>query len=126
MTSAARGARSSVRASSSMSSSSTPTVGGAAASKTARNRTAFADEECGAFIGGTVRIITLPGVFQPHSDSWLLAEQLREQTLPPRATVLDVCTGSGALAICAAQRGARDVTAIDRSRRAVWTARLNA
>jgi release factor glutamine methyltransferase len=73
-----------------------------------------------------VRIFTLPGVFQPHSDTWLLAELLREQTLPPRASVLDVCTGSGALAICAAQRGARDVTAIDRSRRAVWTARMNA
>jgi release factor glutamine methyltransferase len=73
-----------------------------------------------------VRIFTLPGVFQPHSDTWLLAELLREQTLPPRASVLDVCTGSGALAICAAKRGARDVTAIDRSRRAVWTARMNA
>jgi release factor glutamine methyltransferase len=73
-----------------------------------------------------VRIFTLPGVFQPHSDTWLLAELLREQTLAPRASVLDVCTGSGALAVCAAQRGARDVTAIDRSRRAVWTARMNA
>jgi release factor glutamine methyltransferase len=73
-----------------------------------------------------VRIFTLPGVFQPHSDTWLLAELLREQTLRPRASVLDVCTGSGALAVCAAQRGAREVTAIDRSRRAVWTARMNA
>jgi release factor glutamine methyltransferase len=73
-----------------------------------------------------VRIITLPGVFQPHSDTWLLADELREQTLPPRAAVLDLCTGSGALAVCAALRGARDVTAVDRSRRAVWTARINA
>lgn len=75
---------------------------------------------------GTVRIFTLPGVFQPRSDTWLLAEMLREQTLPPRASVLDLCTGSGALAVCAALRGARDVTAVDVSRRAVWTARLNA
>jgi release factor glutamine methyltransferase len=73
-----------------------------------------------------VRIITLPGVFQPRSDTWLLAQQLREQTLPPRASVLDLCTGSGALAVCAARRGARDVTAIDVSRRAAWTARINA
>jgi release factor glutamine methyltransferase len=73
-----------------------------------------------------VRIITFPGVFQPRSDTWLLAEQLREQTLPPRASVLDLCTGSGALAVCAAQRGARDVTAIDVSRRATWTVRVNA
>jgi release factor glutamine methyltransferase len=73
-----------------------------------------------------MRIITLPGVFQPRSDTWLLAEQLREQTLPPGAAVLDLCTGSGALAVCAAQRGARDVYAVDVSRRAVWTARANA
>lgn len=73
-----------------------------------------------------MRIITLPGVFQPHSDSWLLAEQLRVQTLSPRAAVLDLGTGSGLLAVCAALRGARDVTAVDVSRRAVWTARLNA
>jgi release factor glutamine methyltransferase len=73
-----------------------------------------------------MRIITLPGVFQPRSDTWLLCEQLREQTLPPRAAVLDLCTGSGALAVCAAQRGARDVFAVDVSRRAVLTAQINA
>jgi release factor glutamine methyltransferase len=43
-----------------------------------------------------------------------------------RSSVLDVCTGSGALAVCAAKRGARDVTAVDLSRRAVMTARINA
>lgn len=73
-----------------------------------------------------MRVFTFPGVFQPISDTWLLAEQLRAQTLPPRAAVLDLCTGSGALAVCAAKRGARDVVAVDVSRRAVWTARLNA
>jgi release factor glutamine methyltransferase len=72
-----------------------------------------------------MRIFTLPGVFQPHSDSWLLVNELREQTLPPQATVLDLCTGSGALAVCAALRGAR-VTAVDVSRRATWTTRINA
>jgi len=73
-----------------------------------------------------VRIFTLHGVFKPRSDSHLLAEQLRRQTLPRRASVLDLCTGSGLLAVCAAQRGARDVTAVDVSRRAVWTVRINA
>ena len=73
-----------------------------------------------------MRIFTLPGVFKPRSDSWMLAEQLREQTLPPRASVLDLCTGSGLMAVCAALRGARDVTAVDVSRRAVWTVRINA
>ena len=40
--------------------------------------------------------------------------------------MLDLCTGSGALAVTAALRGARAVTAVDVSRRAVLTARLNA
>jgi release factor glutamine methyltransferase len=73
-----------------------------------------------------VRIVALPGVFRPISDSWLLAQLLREQELPPGASVLDLCTGSGALAICAAQLGAADVTAVDVSRRAVLTTRINA
>ena len=73
-----------------------------------------------------LRLLTLPGVFRPISDSRFLADVLREQTLPPRASVLDLCTGSGILALTAAQRGARDVTAVDVSRRAVATVRLNA
>lgn len=73
-----------------------------------------------------MRLVTLPGVFRPISDSRFLADILREQTLPPRASVLDLCTGSGILAVTAAMRGARDVTAVDVSRRAVATVRLNA
>jgi release factor glutamine methyltransferase len=73
-----------------------------------------------------VRLVTLPGVFKPISDSRFLADLLREQTLPPRASVLDVCTGSGILAITAAMRGARSVTAVDVSRRALLTTRINA
>jgi release factor glutamine methyltransferase len=73
-----------------------------------------------------MRIVTPPGVFRPISDTWMLADVLREQTVGPRASVADVCTGSGALAICAALRGARDVTALDVSRKAILTARLNA
>jgi release factor glutamine methyltransferase len=72
-----------------------------------------------------MRVVTLPGVFRPRSDTWLLAAHLRAQ-LRPGATVLDVCTGSGALAVAAAQAGARAATAIDVSRRAVLTARINA
>ena len=73
-----------------------------------------------------VRLVTPPGVFAPISDSRFLAEVLREQTLPLRASVLDLCTGSGILAVTAAMRGARSVTAVDCSRRAVLTTRLNA
>ena len=72
-----------------------------------------------------MKLVTLPGVFAPISDSRFLADCLREQTLPPRATVLDLCTGSGILAVTAALRGARPV-AVDVSRRAVLTVRLNA
>jgi release factor glutamine methyltransferase len=71
-----------------------------------------------------MRIATLPGVFRPISDTWLLADALREHA--PGARVLDVCTGSGALAVTAALAGTRAVTAVDVSRRAVMTARLNA
>ena len=72
-----------------------------------------------------MKLVTLPGVFAPISDSRFLADCLREQTLPPRATVLDLCTGSGILAVTAARRGARPV-AVDVSRRAVLTVCLNA
>lgn len=67
----------------------------------------------------------LPGVYAPQDDTELLAEALQEVDPPPGTRVLDVGTGSGALALQAARRGA-EVTAVDVSRRAVWTARLNA
>src|SRR5512133_1525244 len=73
-----------------------------------------------------MRIARLPGVFRPRSDTWLLAAVLRGQERLRGGAVLDVCTGSGALAIIAALAGARSVTAVDVSRRAVVTARLNA
>jgi release factor glutamine methyltransferase len=73
-----------------------------------------------------MRVVTLPGVFRPISDTWLLAGALRELHLDHDTSVLDACTGSGALAVCAARAGAGRVTAIDVSRRSVATARINA
>jgi release factor glutamine methyltransferase len=73
-----------------------------------------------------VRIITLPGVLRPPSDCWLLADVMRERRLAHGRTVLDVFTGTGALAVAAALDGARAVSAIDISRRAVLNARINA
>jgi release factor glutamine methyltransferase len=72
-----------------------------------------------------VRVLTLPGVFRPISDSRLLADRMRQE-LAPGATVADVCTGSGVLAVAAALAGAGAVTAVDISRRAVLTTFLNA
>jgi release factor glutamine methyltransferase len=71
-----------------------------------------------------MRLLTIPGVFRPHSDSWVLARAVAARTQPGH-TVLDPFTGSGILAIAAARRGAR-ATALDVSRRAVLCTRLNA
>jgi len=72
-----------------------------------------------------VRIVAPPGVFRPRSDSWMLAEIVQREVLPG-SRVLDLCTGSGAIAIAAALGGAGEVTAVDVSRRSAATVRLNA
>jgi release factor glutamine methyltransferase len=72
-----------------------------------------------------MRLIALPGVFRPIVDSRLLADCLRRE-LWPGASVADVCTGSGLLAVTAAVHGAGAVSATDSSRLAVLNARLNA
>jgi release factor glutamine methyltransferase len=51
---------------------------------------------------------------------------MRDQPQLRGGAALDLCTGSGAIAISAALAGARSVTAVDISRRAVLTVRLNA
>ena len=73
-----------------------------------------------------MRVARMPGVFRPRSDTWLLATVLRQQPQLRGGTVLDICTGSGAIAVAAALAGARAVTAVDVSIRAVLTVRLNA
>lgn len=72
-----------------------------------------------------MRLLPVPGVFQPLSDSWMLARRLRAERLGPGATVLDLCSGSGLLAVTAALSGASSV-AVDVSRRALISVRLNA
>jgi release factor glutamine methyltransferase len=55
----------------------------------------------------------------------MLADQLRRERLGPGVSVLDLCTGSGHLAVVAALAGA-SAYAIDVSRRSMLSVRLNA
>jgi release factor glutamine methyltransferase len=73
-----------------------------------------------------MRIARLPGVFRPRSDTWLLAAAMRRLPQLRGGAVLDVCAGTGAIAVAAALGGARAVTAVDVSARAVLAVRLNA
>lgn len=70
-------------------------------------------------------LVALPGVYQPQADTGLLADALALEDIGPHTDLLEIGTGTGALALHAAHRGAR-VTAVDVSWRAVATARLNA
>lgn len=65
-------------------------------------------------------------MFSPRSDTWLLADVVRRQDALEGAEVLELGTGSGAIAVSAAKGGARRVTVVDVSRRALVTAVLNA
>jgi release factor glutamine methyltransferase len=73
-------------------------------------------------------LVTLPGVFRPISDSRMLADAVGDERVPTHGRSLDLCTGSGIVAIAAAQAG-YDACAVDVSRRALattwWNARRN-
>jgi len=66
--------------------------------------------------------IVYPGVFWPHEDSKALVQNYK---INPGEEVLDVCTGSGVIAIYSAWKGARKVVALDINPEAVRTAREN-
>ncbi|MFJ5775493.1 HemK2/MTQ2 family protein methyltransferase [Streptomyces sp. NPDC093094] len=66
-----------------------------------------------------------PGVYAPQEDTALLADVLADESLAPGAAVLDLGTGTGALALDAARQGSC-VTAVDVSWRAACAARVNA
>lgn len=71
-------------------------------------------------------VVRLPGVFAPRSDSLLLADAALTLGLPPGSRTLDLCTGSGVVALAGAVHGRFRAHAGDISRRAVWSARLGA
>lgn len=70
-------------------------------------------------------LVRAPGVYRPQHDTRLLMHALSQAGIPRGGRVLDICTGTGALAVAAAHHGAHTVTAVDVSRRAVATAWLN-
>lgn len=80
----------------------------------------------------TASRLTLPwrlavdGVYAPQEDSQLLIEAMEQAGLVRCRRVLDLCTGSGVVAIAAAELGAAGVTAFDICPRAVRSSRHNA
>jgi release factor glutamine methyltransferase len=68
----------------------------------------------------------IDGVYPPQHDSQLLIDTLEKTELAQGRPVLDLCTGSGVVAIAAATLGAASVTAFDMCPRAVRCSRRNA
>lgn len=71
-------------------------------------------------------LLRLPGCYPVQADTWLLADTMTELGIARGARVLDLCTGTGALAVAAALDGAAEVTAVDLSFRSSATAWFNA
>src|SRR3954471_3087945 len=65
-------------------------------------------------------------VYRPQYDSHLLVDTMQQTGLIPRRRVLDLCTGSGFVAIAAAEMGCASVTAFDICPHAVRKSRGNA
>ncbi|NKY51489.1 methyltransferase [Nocardia vermiculata] len=70
-------------------------------------------------------LLRLPGVYRPQADTELLLRAAADPSIPRGGRVLDMCTGTGALAIHAACGGAGSVTAVDISWRALVSTWLN-
>ncbi|HSK61109.1 MAG TPA: methyltransferase, partial [Actinomycetospora sp.] len=78
------------------------------------------------------RVFRFPGVYPVQRDTWLLADVLRRELTdhgcgadrPCR--VLELGAGAGALSVVAAGVAGTDVTAVDLSRRALLSTRVNA
>ena len=70
-----------------------------------------------------IELTVLPKVYPGGIDSELTSEAVGDVS---GKSVLDLCTGTGIVALKAAQRGARTVVAVDLNPEAVKNARLNA
>lgn len=72
-----------------------------------------------------VMLLCPPGVYRAQSDTAVLTRRMTGSGLAAGRRVLDIGTGSGALAVAAARGGAAAVTAVDVSWRSVAVARVN-
>lgn len=70
--------------------------------------------------------VVTEGVYTPQEDSQLLIDVMDKTGMAPGRRVADLCTGSGVVAIAAAEQGAAGVAAFDICPRAVHFARRNA
>jgi release factor glutamine methyltransferase len=73
-----------------------------------------------------VMLLRPPGVYRAESDTGVLVDAMTRGGYAVGRHVLDVGTGSGAIAIAAARAGAASVCAVDLSLRSVAATRLNA
>jgi release factor glutamine methyltransferase len=67
--------------------------------------------------------VVADGVYPPQEDSQLLIDVMAQTGLARKRRVVDLCTGSGVVAVAAAEQGASEVAAFDICPRAVHFAR---
>jgi release factor glutamine methyltransferase len=72
-----------------------------------------------------VMLLCPPGVYRAEGDTHLLTDVMCQGAFARDRVVLDIGTGSGALAIAAARAGARTVSAVDVSLRSVAATWVN-
>jgi release factor glutamine methyltransferase len=70
--------------------------------------------------------VTAPKIYQPQHDSVLLVQTMQRTMAVAGRRVLDLCTGSGYVAIAAAEMGCASATAFDICPHAVQCSRTNA
>jgi len=94
---------------------------------TARSRRAPLQHVTGTAAFGPVQLHVGPGVFIPRPETESILEWVTAQQLPPQPVIVDLCTGSGALAVAVAyHEPAARVIGIDDSDAALDYARRNA
>ena len=94
---------------------------------TTRSRRVPLQHVTGTVAFGPVQLHVGPGVFIPRPETESILEWVTAQQLPTRPVIVDLCTGSGALAVALARhRPAGRVIGIDDSDAALDYARRNA